>query len=294
MAANALEIITLQDARAAMRLVGEDAVHDALISAYIQGAAQWIEARCRLGIVDTPEEQIITPTPGQDYYLRHRSPAIVDPVMSQLTGVPSWSKVTAVEDVYSPGQTVLKVPTTGWPAAQLRIAYQRSTPAGQVPGAIRAAMFVLVRDMYDVRETIDPGKWAAEHLLTPYVDNSIDPHALPEFPTPQHRSPVAGKALIAAWSDQASADVSLLESSLSTSTGTSIVLPAGTGQRYLIIWRSNAAGGLPTRVTGAGIFGNLPLQNGGSLAPNHIDGVYVVSASRQDVEIFGGETLEVQ
>ena len=292
MAANALEIISLQDARAAMRLVGEDAVHDALISSYIQGAAQWIEDRCRLGIVDTPETQIITPTGGEDYYLQHRSPAIVGVAMSP-NAKPPWTPLSAVGDDYRPGFTVLRVPTTGWPAAQLCIAYSRSTPAAQVPGALRAAMFVLVRDMYDVRETIDPGKWAAEHLLRPYLDVSVDFDTLPEFPVPQSRAPAASTALIAAWSDQASADQSLLESSLAKSTGSSVVLPTGTGRRYLIIWRSNAAGGRPTRITGTGIFGNLPLQDGGSLSPNHIDGVYAVSAARQDVEVFGGETVEV-
>ncbi len=183
MARNALEIVPIIEARSAMRLVGDDAQHDALIARYIVGAVEWVERLCRIGIVDTPlSETVGAPAGDEPLVIRHRSHAIRDvsarPSDEPLATPMALSLAPATEA--GKGFSLIAMPAGGWPNSSMRVDYTLTTPADAVPGAIRTAIILLCRDMYDMREEVGGSggvgsgrPWAVYAMIAPYRDNRL-------------------------------------------------------------------------------------------------------------------------
>ena len=96
MTLRATDILPLQRLRTALRIVGEDAEHDALLEGYIIAAATFVEQHCRLGIIDgVLIERRRAPSGVAPLVVRHRSDAIRDfgwrPI--DISPVPELTKV---------------------------------------------------------------------------------------------------------------------------------------------------------------------------------------------------------
>lgn len=79
MAANGLAIVSVEQFKAAIRQDGSDMPLDDVIAGNINGAAEWIEGLCKMGIVDGPGRVVLTASaPDAPLRVRHRSTAIRD------------------------------------------------------------------------------------------------------------------------------------------------------------------------------------------------------------------------
>lgn len=172
MAANPLDIVSVEQAKTALRLVGDDPAHDELIASHIAGAADWIEERTQKGIVDRPVVEAYGKIGPRDLLvICHRSYAITALGIRDLTD-PSAAFIDIADPTdATPGQgsTTYPPPAEGWPFAALAVRYTVTTPAEAVPGDIRSALMMLVRDMYDLRGAARPENWTVNLLLRPHA-----------------------------------------------------------------------------------------------------------------------------
>ena len=287
MAANALDIVTLAQARTAFRVIGEDAAHDALIASFVYGAAQWIETLCVMGIVDAPQRgQVRPPEPDGPFLIEHRSYAVRD-VRYREPGKPDVPfdvapagdlspdrSVPAFAPNETPGRTAVLAPMDGWPAATLDVEYTLTTPAQRVPGALRAAMLMLAAAMYDNRDKAPaPASWTVLNLIAPYRDFRVGDADVP-LPTPNylHTSDMFRPlSFVAGWSATVPPDESdgeALREWLATLTlqdtadhAIDPLLPPAqnTGHMYLNVWVSDGWGGDPITIR---IGGSRNLRDG--------------------------------
>lgn len=172
MASNPLDIVSVAQAKTALRLVGDDEAHDELIAGHIKGAAEWVETQTQSGIVDrVVVEAYGKIAPSADLPICHRSHAITALGIRDLAK-PGDDFIEIGDDQSSmqdgQGLTIYRAPSDGWPFRALAIRYTATTPAAFVPGDIRNAMMLLVRDFYDLRGEIRPANWAVTALLRPH------------------------------------------------------------------------------------------------------------------------------
>ena len=176
MAADPLDIVNAARARAALRLTGDDPDHDALLANYITGAAGWAEQLCRMGIVDTGEVRTVAaPACGNaPLTLTSRAPALLN-FRWRAADRPgaAFAPASAAGETDGGQLFVVDAPAGGWPAGDLMVAFTRSMPADDVPGTVRNAMLLWVRDAYDLVERIDPERWPALQMLKPYIDAAV-------------------------------------------------------------------------------------------------------------------------
>lgn len=307
MAASALDIVTVAQLKTAVRLVGDDAAHDELLTGLIQGAAVWIEEQCRIGVIDTPQfATAVAPGRNEPIEVAHRS-LTIDNFHYRKTGRGTYTAATQAA-VLTPGAglTVVEPPAEGWPAAHLDVWYVRRTAASSVPGAVRAAIMMLARDMYDLRGEIRPASWAVTQIIMPYRDMSVgDANAASStWPTPQTtvpETPIAPPThtvtLRAAWGATPDAARAALAQG-QTASGNTVRTPPNPGDDhdYLALWRSASAGGDPTSVMIPGQSFALQRTSFGDAAALTIadtPGFAIVSVVPLDAELYADTTLEV-
>ena len=104
-------------------------------------------------------------------------------------------------------------------------------------------------------------------------------------------TPAASHALYAGWS----ADATPADAEFTANSDThELNLPIGTGNLYLIIWRSDADGGDPGEVHISG--GGNSRNNFGDAADytlNSVAGKVIVSITTQNADLLSGESLRV-
>ena len=312
MAKDALDIVPVAEARVAMRIVGEDSQHDALIASYLAGAGAWIENLCGIGVIDTPAVAICDAPRGDDpLVIRHRSHTIAGATARPANDPTAATTPLAVNSASVPGDgvTLLDKPAGGWPAPVMAVRYTRTTPADKVPGAIRAAIILLCRDMYDMREELGSSggvgsgrPWAVYSMIAPYRDARLsledvgwpDPAPVKEFPLDPATPTAPVIRLRAAWkatNDFAASDFTA-EGATASATS-SIVLPDGDGQLFLGVWRSDATGGAISHLEGPNIFGALPVGEAVALEVNDRHGHYTPTSGKQNATLLSGETVRV-
>ena len=250
MATQASDIVTRAQVATALRLIGMDQAHNEFLDSLINAAAEWIETQCRMGILDTKEVRtsgVYYDTAG-DIILEHRAAAIRDVAVtnSDYTTVIALTPgdLTPIDG----GRTRLARPTDGWPASPI-ITFTRTTPPNRIPGTIRAAMMLLVRDMYDAKDRITQASWAVRTLLQPYLDQSAGGATDTLDLTTEHTAPAPTNTdtLRAGWTSMAT--FSAEDTTFGpASSGNFVTIPDDTGDKYLVLWRSDAAGGDPVSV----------------------------------------------
>lgn len=179
MAERGTDIVSVAEARRAMRLVGVDVEHDALIDGYLNAAAEWVEQAVGLGVVDKVRVETALAVRACPIHMFHRSEAIRDLSFRDARSRTAPFVPTAVESTGVPGETLVPVPTGGWPSEQVELLFTQTTPAARVPGALRAAIVMLARTMYDLEGQIPAANVnAVNQLIMPYRDmrlpNSAD------------------------------------------------------------------------------------------------------------------------
>lgn len=172
MAERGQEIVSVEEAKAAMRLVGEDALLDAEIASYIEAAAQWIETQCKIGLVDGDVRCIgHVASEADPLIIDHRSNAVAS-LRVRAAGDETAAYVAIeqapITDV--PKQSRYNAPNGGWPARTLDVLYRATTAADKVPASLRSAMLLLVRDIFDMKGQLKPATWAVVQLIAPYRD----------------------------------------------------------------------------------------------------------------------------
>ena len=178
MASSALDILSVASFKTAVRLEGDAAEHDALIADYIASAAEWIENQCALGIVDTEVSAVVrVGALDKPLTIAHRSHAVEVLRYRRAgdAGVAFASYAGAAVAGEPQGSTTFPAPTSGWPALALQIAYTTTTPAQHVPNAIRTAIILYARDLYDGKAElgatggVGSGRpWAVNTIIQPY------------------------------------------------------------------------------------------------------------------------------
>lgn len=301
MAQTPLDIVTVDQAKAALRQAGDDPALEHEIISYVRGAAAWIERVCNIGLVDTTvARRIALQSEDAPIYVAHRSHQVFDLWTRDLIAdaAPWIEQSAAIAAPHKPRETVFYAPTAGWPSTRLEIQYTISTPANRIPATLRSAMLLMVRDMFDMKPDIQPPTWAVRQMIQPYVDMALASDlslVRDAFPIVHDLTPVApgAKRLRAAWgADAAFTSADLLAGSSSTSN--IIEAPSGlNGQMYLAIWRSDVAGGDPSKIILSGrdqrsVWGNAMALDAGAA------GQVVVSAHTLNAALLGGEDLEVR
>ena len=170
MAVNGLAIVSVVQFKTAIRQTGTDADVEALIGTYINGAAEWAEQLCRVGIVDTVESYVVAAPEGEcPLVIEHRSPTI---------HTFKWRRAVDIAGIYTPAPvapgeggspSTVAAPAGGWPAGALTIVFTRSMPADEVPGDIRSAMILWTKAAFDAEPLFGGVRSAAMRLLTPYT-----------------------------------------------------------------------------------------------------------------------------
>ena len=295
MAANASDIVTRAQVATALRLIGEDVNHNELLDALIEGAAQWIESQCRLGILDTREVRTdmggLAIDANGDLVVTHRSSAIRD-FAWESGGVGPISVNDAGLQAMEGGRTKVPKPVDGRPTP-LFVAFTRSTPPNRIPGTIRAAMMLLVRDMYDAKDRVVQASWAVTTLIQPYKDVTVGGASETQSRLVQHEvAPMRTDNLRAGWA--ASADVSGAIYGPPVD-GIHVTVPDATGEMWLVVWRSDAAGGDPAGVA-YGVGGFPARVTFGAAVDQLIDGVpgkAIITTSPLNAGLTSGTVLEV-
>lgn len=171
MAFRASEFLSVARFKQAIRLVGEDEAVDAQIADYLQAAAEWVEERVELGIVDSRAFLHGLTPPSGDLILEHRSLAIYN--------VQYWpeyepAKTMTVPDTelrsLRPRVTVAARPPGGWPSGPMSVSYLRHCPPARVPSAICHAVQEIATVMFDLGDTLVLPDTMIEVMLAPYVE----------------------------------------------------------------------------------------------------------------------------
>ena len=217
MARSVTDIITLQQARVALQVEGEDEAHDAHIAAYVTGAVQSVDQMTQIGLLTRrlTETYRLGVTPVR---LVRKHGQIISNVTYRAEG---WER--AVDQVvnYRSGETDIGPPPEGWPRGEFRLTYDIDIPVGSIPGVLRGACLLLLRDVYDGEREVSS---AITQLCEPYRDRRVrwgdsDLVSVPVMTQDFGFYVGETNALWVTWGD---AEVA--------STGLSVILPEGSGE----------------------------------------------------------------
>lgn len=187
MVAIVTDFLTVQQTATALRLIGLDREFpagdtSAEAAAYreqhahviglMEAAAQWVETQTRLGILDTAESHAGPADfdANGNLVIRHRA--------WQIMGFTYWAAGDPADRLTVPDtelrrdpndrRTFVPKPEAGWPA-RLGYSFTRTTPANRVPGPVKTAVTLLVRDLYDGKDRLAQPNWSVRTLLQPYT-----------------------------------------------------------------------------------------------------------------------------
>ena len=298
MATQASDIVTRAQVATALRIVGADTAHNELLDGLISGAAEWIETQVRLGILDTKEVRASgNYVDGNgDLIIEHRSSVISDVVVSNA----DYTTVIALDPgdltPLDGGKTRVARPSDGFPANPV-VTFVRSTPPARIPGTIRAAMMLLVRDMYDAKDRIVQPSWAVRTLLQPYTDHSVGGASDTRDLATEHTAPPPTNTdtLRAGWSTAATFDAATTTFG-PASGGNFVTVPDDTGDKYLVLWRSDAAGGDPISLHfgGSALESRATFGSAFDLTLGGVDGKGIISIDPLKAAITSGTVVEIR
>ena len=298
MATQASDIVTRAQVATALRLVGMDTAHNELLDGLISGAAEWIEKQVRLGILDTREVR------GSGLWFDESGGMIVSHRASVIRDVSYWDRYdpsvgepVLPEDLTAlSGATRVAEPAGGWPRYPV-VSFTRSTPPARIPGTIRAAMMLLVRDMYDAKDRIVQPSWAVRTLLQPYTDHSVGGASDTIDLATEHTAPppTNNDTLRAGWSSEATfaAETTTFGPA---SSGNFVTIPDDTGDKYLVLWRSDAAGGDPISLHfgGSALESRATFGSAFDLALGGVAGKAIISIDPLKAAITSGTVVEIR
>ena len=172
MPANATDTLSLARCKLALRLTGSTE-HDALLTGYIDAAARFVDDYTGLGVVNTTMRARLTVRdPAGQVFMRSNAITVADPEAVENADGALATAVAITVMTPALGGIWLHAPAGGWPVTApgswIDITYNREALASQVPAPVIAAMELIVRDLYDGRETISPN-WAVRRLLEPHT-----------------------------------------------------------------------------------------------------------------------------
>ena len=174
------DVLTVDNVKTALRL-GSETDHDTLISGYIRTAVYWVDQMTEYGLVDTNlTTRVAVDDIAAPITLQHHTPHVLDFAAVGNEDGPYASAVTLTRDAAPYGSSI-RPPAGGWvitaPGSWVDIKYLRGTTAQEVPAALKSAVEVLVRDLYDGRENIG-SSWTARLLLAPYAPQFRQPNTV--------------------------------------------------------------------------------------------------------------------
>lgn len=176
MALAATDIISLTEAKMALRFVGDSADHDALITTSIAAAVEWIDEQTKCGILarrfqikrdDLRRQEPVT------IALKHN--ADVSDLFYQYPdlndGIPDATEMPVDDDhVYRRvGRVLITPPDTGWQSPRVTIRGIFSIAPEHAPPALTSTAIMVMRRLYDGDEQIKQS-WTVQELLKPYLD----------------------------------------------------------------------------------------------------------------------------
>lgn len=175
--------VSLEEARAHLRLEPGDTGQDAEVEAAIAGAVDHLDGRTGLlgrPMVTQTWEVLAAGPCGGEFVIELGSVQSIDKVERRASG--AWVEVPA--DIYAtfprPGGRTAVVARLGWPGSDPdEIAWRITLTAGYgaadaVPAALKAAVKILATDLFENRDA----KTLANLVENPTVTRLISPHRL--------------------------------------------------------------------------------------------------------------------
>lgn len=167
----ATEPVSLAEAKAHLRVDGSD--EDAVIEAMIGAARDYCESYCNRAWAESTWLYIVDTLPAGDDALWLPDPAVTS--IASITYVDNNADVvTLTSSDYSldaPRQELR--PTDDWPNDANRIAISYTSAPASVPKAVKAAMLLVLTDLYEVRSASVVGVNIAAN---PAVKALLQPH----------------------------------------------------------------------------------------------------------------------
>ena len=186
MAATALEVLSLDELKAELRIEDDDTSHDALLTGIISAGVSFVSRFLRAPLVDTAETHRCT-RPGDDRPLAIRADAV-----QSMAAVRYWSDGTALREapdgtiaVADLGRRVqvaryfcIYPPADGWPLVEtesmLEVDLTRSITLTARTVALKQAVILACRAFYDAEPMIKPTA-AMYALIFPWRRLDADP-----------------------------------------------------------------------------------------------------------------------
>lgn len=177
---SAAEVLSLETARAELRLPPGETGHDTLLETQIAQAVAWVSAEISAPILDRVETVRAAPPAAAD-----RPVSVPASAVRRVTAVAGWSPAAALRAApdlaitgwgrvepspASPRDAVwLWPPAGGWPATAAGSCFEVTVVRGQaeIDPSIRAAVVLALRQLYDGAAEIRPTA-AVYALLAPH------------------------------------------------------------------------------------------------------------------------------
>lgn len=295
------DILSLERARFELRFPEGDTSQDERLEELIASAVRSVMEDVRVPIVDLDVAGIfVIPSPESAIVIRDpwlRSVSAVSYQAETDTPIPLLFDQSAEHysvNQYSPNITLIRPPNGEWPGAvgnRFRVA-GRYGVADNYPSlsSITTAAVLAFRAAYDGVALVKEGD-AYSRIISPlrnYAPWGFDIVGL------AGDTPGGGDGAItiaAGWSNDTIPQAAELTV---TGTGSQLTIPDGTGSLYLVLWRSDAAGGDPEQVHISGARGWRNLLGGASdLGLSGVAGKAIVSVHRQNAALLSGEPVEI-
>ena len=178
MVASATNIVSVADMKTELRIDETEFDHDLLIAAHIAAAVSWAEGTTGVPWVDRPASVAAVPprdpkdpVPLLPFTIAIASASFYLPGVDAINGEPSGVMSMSDFGRFDKSTSLLWPADGGWPAAVADSEYLFDITLGTdllpTPPAIRAAVILVTRHLYDGYGAIKPGN-AAFHLVAPY------------------------------------------------------------------------------------------------------------------------------
>ena len=300
-------LLSLARARFELRIPGSDVSQNDLLSGQIASAIASLTKDVNIPLLDQNAAVTIRLTGSF-------SSQFYDPYLKSITAIkyqpssvdtPSYGSFPdtidagdyTVVDGERKGALVI-VPIGVWPAAAFNrfrveavLGLADDDPA---LAAYRSAAILLFRSLYDGVAILREDS-AYERIARPLrrmdlsIFNLIGLGTVPDPVDPVDPVDLVIKIALG-WSDD---DVAEEAELTVTSTGSMLALPDSVGNKHIVVWRSDAAGGDPMMV----LIGGLDQRNiFGAVVPLEKDGIsgQAITSSLQDSDLLSGTALEVR
>ena len=301
MASAATDILPLARARFELRFPDSDNSQDLRLTELIGAAVSSVSEDISTPLVDQGGVVTVNTAGARPIVLRDRFLRSVDHIYYQApSDVPVFgiypTEISPDDYTVTDGQYGDKVvwPATTWPEAVSNAFLVEATvgidPADRNLAAYTTATVLMFRSLYD-GVTIVGDNTAYERVVRPLRRLDLSPFTLTGLAGGTIAPPLAQHHIRAGWSADATIDAADLTDEYQLSQ---FILPDGTGNLYLVLWRADADGGDFTEVhiAGAGNSRNL-FGAAADLTIDTIPGKAIISATAQKAGLLSGESVRV-